>query len=56
MGVNIQTIKEIRLYLKQELKGLYPEHEINAMSAIIMNDVLRSGLIHNLALPETPVQ
>jgi release factor glutamine methyltransferase len=26
------------------------------MSAIIMNGVLRSGLIHNLALPETPVQ
>ena len=56
MGVNIQTIKEIRLYLKQELQGLYPEHEINAMSSIIVKDVLRFPLIHNLALPETPVQ
>ena len=56
MGVNIQTIKEIRLYLKHELQGLYPEHEINAMSSIIVKDVLRSPLIHNLALPETPVQ
>jgi release factor glutamine methyltransferase len=56
MGVNIQTIKEIRLYLKEELQGLYPEHEINGMSAIIVKDVLRSPLIHNLALPETPVQ
>ena len=56
MGVNIQTIKEIRLYLKEELQGLYPEHEINAMSSIIVKDVLKTPLLHNLALPETPVQ
>jgi len=56
MGVNIQTIKEIRLYLKEELEGLYPLHEINAMSSIILKDVLKTPPLHNLALPETPVQ
>ena len=56
MGVNIQTIKEIRLYLKEELEGLYPLHEINAMSSIILKDVLKTPHLHNLALPETPVQ
>jgi len=56
MGVNIQTIKEIRFYLKKELEELYPLHEINAMSAIILKDVLQSPHLHNLALPETPIQ
>jgi release factor glutamine methyltransferase len=56
MGVNIQTIKEIRLYLKEELEGIYPLHEINAMSSIIVKDVLKTTHLHNLALPETPVQ
>ena len=56
MGVNIQTIKEIRLYLKEELQGLYPLHEINAISSIIVKDVLKTPHLHNIALPETPVQ
>lgn len=56
MGVNIQTIKEIRLYLKKELEELYPLHEINAMSAIILKDVLQSPHLHNLVLPETSLQ
>ena len=56
MGVNIQTIKEIRFYLKKELEELYPLHEINAMSAIILKDVLQSPHLHNLALPETSLQ
>ncbi len=56
MGVNIQTIKEIRLQLKKELEELYPPHEINAMSAIILKNVLKSPHLHNLALPETPLQ
>lgn len=56
MGVNIQTIKEIRLYLKEELEGLYPLHEINAISSIIVKEVLKTPPLHYLALPETPVQ
>lgn len=53
MTVNIRTIKEIKLYITEELQGLYPVHEINAISAIILNDLLKSPLILNLALPET---
>ncbi len=55
MGVKIQTIKEIRLYLARELNGFYPESEINAISAIILRSVLNSSSLHNLALPETAV-
>jgi len=56
MGVNIQTIKEIKHYLIEELKGLFPVPEITAMSNIIIKDVLKTSLLHTLALPETPVQ
>lgn len=52
MAVNIQTIKDIKLYLKDELKGLYPEYEINAMSSIILKDVMKYSGIKILALPE----
>lgn len=55
MGVNIQTIKEIRLYLEQQLGGIYPVHEVSAMTAIILKDVLKSPDIRNLALPEARV-
>ncbi len=56
MGVNIQTIKEIKLYLKDELEGIYPLYEINAISAIILKDILKSSHIRNLAMPETCLQ
>ena len=42
MGVNIQTIKDIRFYLIRELEGIYPELEISAISNIIIKTV--SGL------------
>lgn len=53
MAVNIQTIKDIKLCLKDELKDLYPVYEVNAMSAIILKDVLKTPAVHHLALPET---
>ncbi|NLA50135.1 MAG: peptide chain release factor N(5)-glutamine methyltransferase [Bacteroidales bacterium] len=53
MAVNIQTIKDIKLCLKDELKDVYPVYEINAMSAIILRDILKTPGIHHLALPET---
>ncbi|HOF20074.1 MAG TPA: peptide chain release factor N(5)-glutamine methyltransferase [Bacteroidales bacterium] len=53
MAVNIQTIKDIKLYLKDELEDVYPVHEINAMSAIILREILETPGIHHLALPET---
>lgn len=55
MGVNIRTIKEIKLYLSRELEGLYPEPEINALSGIILQTVLKSSGLHIPAFPETVV-
>lgn len=55
MGVNIRTIKEIKLYLARELEGLYPEPEINALSGIILRTVLKSSGLHIPAFPETVV-
>ncbi len=53
MAVNIQTIKDIKLYLRNELEGTYSVFEINAMSAIILKEVIKTSGIHNLAMPET---
>jgi release factor glutamine methyltransferase len=55
VGVNIRTIKEIKLYLARELEGLYPEPEINALSGIILRTVLKSSGLHIPAFPETVV-
>ncbi len=55
MAVNIQTIKDIKLYLRNELDGVYPACEINAMSAIILKEVIKTSGIHNLAIPETRI-
>jgi release factor glutamine methyltransferase len=55
MGVNIQTIKDIKFYLSAELHGLYPEPEIRALANIIIKTVFKVSKLHALALPETPV-
>jgi release factor glutamine methyltransferase len=55
MGVNIRTIKDIKLYLSGELRILYPEPEINALSGIIVKTVLKFPVLHTLALPDTGV-
>lgn len=55
MGVNLQTIKEIKLYLIEELQEVYPVHEVNALSMIILKDVLKLRPTSYLALPETHV-
>lgn len=52
MGVNIQTIKDIRLYLAKELKGNFQDHEISALSNIIIKTVTGIKRLQNLALPE----
>jgi release factor glutamine methyltransferase len=44
MGVNIQTIKDIRSYLSEELVNLYPATEIGALAKIITRSV--TGLIN----------
>ncbi len=48
MGVNIQTIKEIRFYLSRELNGIYPTEEISALSNIIIKTVLGISKLHHL--------
>jgi release factor glutamine methyltransferase len=55
MAIKIQTIKDIRLYLADELSGLYPEPEIRAISGLIIKTLFRLPALQSLALPETPV-
>ena len=52
MGVNIQTIKDIRLYLSEQLKGIYQDPEISALTNIIIKTVTGISRLHHLALPE----
>ena len=40
MGVNIQTIKDIRFYLAKELEKIYQEQEIRALSNMIIKTVI----------------
>ena len=46
MGVNIQTIKDIRFYLARELEEIYPEQEINALANIIIKTVTGITKLH----------
>jgi release factor glutamine methyltransferase len=48
MGVNIQTIKDIRIYLSKELKKIYQEPEINAIAGIIIKTVTGLPKLHQL--------
>jgi len=55
MVPNILTIKDIKSYIAGELSGIYPEHEINALTSIIIKTVLRTSGLHSLAMPESHV-
>jgi release factor glutamine methyltransferase len=55
MTVKIQTIKDIRLFLAGELTEVYSEHEISAMTIIIIKTLFRYSKLHALAFPESPV-
>jgi release factor glutamine methyltransferase len=54
MGVKIQTIRDIKLYLQDELKGLYPDTEIIAFANIIKTK-LRFTKLQTFAFPESPI-
>ncbi len=59
MAVNIQTIKDIRLYLTKELIEIYNESEINALSNLISKTVLGTSRLHqlnNISQPVTSLQ
>lgn len=52
MGIKIRTIKDIRLYLSDHLRDIYPEPEIRALTNIIIKTVTGSEKLHQLSLPE----
>jgi release factor glutamine methyltransferase len=54
MGMKIQTIKDITLYLREELKGVYPETEITAFANIIKTK-FRFSKLQMFAFPDSPV-
>jgi release factor glutamine methyltransferase len=55
MGVNIQTIKDIRFYLSKELESLYKEPEISALTNIIITTALSISKLHELHTNDHPV-
>ena len=55
MGMNIQTIKDIRQYLSSQLNGIYPGSEISALTNIIIKTVTGASKLHHLAMPESQV-
>ena len=48
MGVNIQTIKDIRFYLAKELGEIYQEPELTALANIIIRTVTGITKLHQL--------
>ena len=55
MGVNIQTIKDIRFYLAKELDEIYQEPEKNAIINIIIKTVIGISRLHGFYMGEKPV-
>ncbi len=55
MGINIQTIKDIRSYLAMELEEIYAEQEISSIANIIIKTVIGLTKLHQLFNPELPV-
>jgi release factor glutamine methyltransferase len=55
MAFKIQTIKDIRQYLSDELNGFFPEPEIRAIANIIIQTNFRFTKLRTLAFPESAV-
>ena len=49
--MKIQTLRDIRLYLSGELRGLYPEEEINALAGIIIRTLPGMKKLHQIYDP-----
>jgi len=59
MGVNIRTIKDIRVYVSQELDTIYLEPELSALTNIIIKTLLGVTKLHQIYLADqtvTPTQ
>jgi release factor glutamine methyltransferase len=52
MRMKIQTIRDIRSFLSEELEGLYPEPEINALSLIIIKTLPDVRKLHQIYDPD----
>lgn len=48
MGVNIQTIKDIRFYLAKELTGIYNSTEIRVLTDLLIKTVTGRSKLHQL--------
>ncbi len=55
MGLNLQTFKDIRIYLDEELAGIYAGQEIKAIANIIIRSVSGITKAHQLYLTDTEV-
>lgn len=55
MGIKIQTIKDIRIYLAKELDGIYPEQEIRSLTGIIISNTLGNATTYRLHITDQPV-
>jgi release factor glutamine methyltransferase len=55
MGANLHTIKDIRLFLSQELNGLYQEPEISALTNIVIKTLLGVTKLHQIYLNDQKV-
>ena len=55
MGVKIRTIKDIRSCLAGELRGIYPEPEINALASIIIKTLPQAEKLHQIYDPGVAV-
>jgi release factor glutamine methyltransferase len=55
MGVNIQTIKDIRFYIAKELEKIYQEPEISSIANIIIKNVTGISKLHQLYTTEQTV-
>lgn len=55
MAGNLQTIKDIRNYLRNELGNIYPQEEIVSLTRIVIISVLKIDRIRALIDDRTPV-
>lgn len=55
MSVNIQTLKDIRNYLKHELQEIYPEQEIVAITNLIIKTEFGIDRLHLLLDPASEI-
>jgi release factor glutamine methyltransferase len=55
MGIKIQTIKDIRQYLSDELNDSFSGPEIGAITNIIIKTLFSFTKLHTMAFPESPV-